>query len=255
MVTDHDEVGILQNTGFFAGIQQHAQITVQIVPCFVDMGAEHTLNVAVMVEGAGVHQQQFGLELPDHITGDGENEIVHHGPLHHVQTAALFITFGKQIRMGFDEVKHFLAGTCPGKAGAQRVAGFGHPVFVHQVIHVGVAAGDGPGHTGGGITAPLGGGEDILHLNRVGEPVPGGFLIGDGEAVVAHNTVLACIAAGDHGNVVGIGDGGIDGTHTAGNLTAAAEHTAEVGTAPHGLDIFADHSVHRKNKQSFLHSR
>ena len=85
------------------------------------MLAEDTLGMAEIVEGAGVHQEQLRLILPDHIAGNAQNELIHPGPLHHINSAALFVARNELILVGLDQFQHLLGGRKRRRGRAERL--------------------------------------------------------------------------------------------------------------------------------------
>ena len=216
-------------------------------PGLVQIAAEHAVAMAVGVEGAGVDEQDLRGMLPDDIAGHTDIEIVDLGPLHEVFLAALFIALGQILGVALDNVQHGLAGSGICKAAAQSIAGVGHPVLGHQPVDIGVPRRDGPGDRAGGVALLFGGGKDVLHMDVLAEPQPLGVLIGGGEIEVAGDAVLTDVAAGHHRDVGGIGDGGIDGPHTTGDLAAAGQILLEIGQLPQGVYVLTDHGVSGKD--------
>ena len=84
-------------------------------------------------------------------------------------------------------------------------------------------------------------------MDVLAEPQPLGVLIGGGEIEVAGDAVLTDVAAGHHRDVGGIGDGGIDGPHTTGDLAAAGQILLEIGQLPQGVYVLTDHGVSGKD--------
>ena len=156
--------------------------------------------------------------------------------------------------MALHDADDLVAAAGPAEAAGQRIARQGHPVFVDEVVHVGVAAGDGPGDGGGLETGLLGHGEDVLHLDAVAEPEPAVVLIGGGEVEVAGDAVLAGIAARQDADMGGVGDGGVDGAHTVLILAAACQILLKVGHTAQRVHVLGDHGINGENKQSFIHS-